>query len=469
MSKTVALFALALSLLVTAILVVLAPVPPAAPKPRVPPAVAPSSAMPTAMVSFGDVVKVKGQLSNGYVPAGTPARLSALFDLEAAETPAGPRPDTAVALVIDRSGSMSGEKIRQARRAAKMLVSRLSDRDQISIVTYSSDYAVDLPLTRLEGQRNRINRVIDEILDGGGTNLSGGLQEGLRTLRHAGAAVARRLILLSDGNANQGITDPTAIGELAAEARRNGVTVSTLGVGVDFNEDLMTLVAQSAGGGYYYARSGAAIADAFEKELAGLKALAARQVELSLELPAGVQIVEVFGYRTEIRGGRTVIPVGDMASGEKRRVMMHLSVDSVASDDATSVGVLVGHHSADGLRPHEHQSRLTVVATRDAAKVVLGASRDVESAFAAAEAARIRHKAAATFSSGDRRKAVRSLKNIIARTRQTNTDLNSPELDAQLHEMQRTLQQLRSYRIDSEAGKDLVKREKLRARQVLTY
>lgn len=465
MRKTVALFVLALSLLVAAVAVFLTSGTATSTYPPVPDI----ARSPAPSATFGDVVQVHGQLSNGYFAAASDGQLSVLFDLQAAEIPAGPRPDTAVALVIDRSGSMASEKIRQARRAAKMLVSRLGPRDQIAIITYSSDYAVDLPLTRLEGQRNRINRVIDEILDGGGTNLSGGLQAGLKSLRRADPAAARRLILLSDGHANQGITDPTAIVEIAAEARRSGVTISTLGVGVDFHEDLMTQVAQSAGGGYYYARNGAAIADAFTEELKGLQALAARQVELSLELPAGTHIKEVFGYRTEARNGRTVIPVGDMASREKRRVMLTLAIDPLTSGTPVSVGVLIGHGGPRSASAHEHQARLTAVATRDAAKVALGASRDVEEAFTSARAARVREQAAATFSSGDRGRAVRSLRGIIDQTKKANAVLNSADLRGQVQEMKNTLNQLTSYPHDSEAGKDLVKREKLRARQVFAY
>ncbi|MEL7370475.1 MAG: VWA domain-containing protein, partial [Myxococcota bacterium] len=428
-----------------------------------------TSVLPAPSIRLGDVVTVHGRLSNGYVAASSPGEISALFDLQATERPNGPRPHTAVALVVDRSGSMAGEKIRQARRAAKMLISRLDDEDQVAIVTYSSDFAVDLPLTTVRGRRNQVNRVIDEILDGGGTNLSGGLQAGLRALGRAAPMMARRLILLSDGNANQGITDPTTIGDIAADARRLGVTVSTLGVGVDFNEDLMNLIAQSAGGGYYYARDAATIASAFERELQGLKTLAARQVELSFELAPGMRIKEVFGYRTEIRGGRTVIPVGDMAGGETRRVMIRLSVDPIMAGQGTSLGVLLSHESADGRQPHEFRAELTSMATRDAAKVALGASRDVEEAFAAAHAAAARKDAAASFSSGNRQKAVRSLQNIIAHTKRTNKNLNSAALKNQVDEMQKTLGELRSYRYDSEAGKDLIKREKLRARQVFIH
>ncbi len=470
MRKTLALFALAMSLLVTAVIVVLSSGPETPPPPKtVKPRPTRIAASPVASATWGSVVEVRGQLSNGYFAASHPQELSMVFELEADKRASGPHPDTAVALVIDRSGSMADEKIRQARRAAKMLVSRLGDRDQIAIVTYSSDYAVDLPLTRLEGRRNHINRVIDEILDGGGTNLSGGLQAGLKALRPSQPDVARRLILLSDGNANQGITDPTAIGDIAARARRSGVTITTLGVGVDFNEDLMTLVAQSGGGGYYYARSGAAIADAFEKELDGLKALTARQVELSIELPPGVRISEVFGYRTEVSGGRIIVPVGDMASGEKRRVILTLAVESMAANTQTPFSVIVRHRSPSGFQPHEASAQLVAISTKDAAKVVLGASRDVEEVLANARAARARQEAATSFSRGQRERAVRALKDTIAHARKVNADLRSPKLRGQVVEMQKTLNDLTSFGYDSDDGKDLIKREKLQAHQVFTY
>ncbi|MEM7677914.1 MAG: hypothetical protein AAF449_18100, partial [Myxococcota bacterium] len=218
-----------------------------------------------------------------------------------------------------------------------------------------------------------------------------------------------------------------------------------------------------------YARDAATIASAFERALQGLATLAARQVELSFELPPGMRVKEVFGYRTENRGGRTVIPVGDMASGQTRRVMLRLRVDPMTAGQAASFGVLLSHNSADGRHPHEFRAELAASATRDAAKVALGASRDVEEAFAAAHAAAVRQEAAASFSSGDRRQAVRSLQDIIADTKRTNQNLNSPTLRNQVDEMQKTLGELRSYRYDSEAGKDLIKREKLRARQVFIH
>ncbi len=471
MRKTLALFAIAVSLLVTALVIGLQqptttpdpvdPVPtPVAPKPIV--------TKGASKASIGNVVKLHASLSNSFVRADRPGSLSLLMDLNAINAGTTQRPNMGIALVVDRSGSMAGEKILQARRAAKELVTRLNNDDQISIITYSSDYSVDLPLTRIKGQRGRINRVIDEILDGGGTNLAGGLQAGIKSLRGSTAA-ARRVILLSDGNANQGITDPGAIARISREARQQGITVSSLGLGVDFNEDLMTLVAQSAGGGYYYARNASAIATAFEQELSGLVKLAARNVEVGLELAQGVTISEVYGYRTEMRRGRLVVPVGDMTGGERRRIMVKLNMESAPTGQRAITNVVLSYGSTTNGQEREHRASLSVGATDSDSQLARSERPAVVEAFEAAEAARIRQEAAFSFQSGNKGQAIQKLKRQIKRTRQRNTQLKSPFLDNQVVEMETALKNIGAFSVDSDAGKDLVKSEKLRARQVFAY
>lgn len=471
MRKTLALFVLAISLLVTALVVGIqrrsGPSPDPVPTPEPP---KPLVHTGQSSVSIGDVVKLEAQLSNDFLAADRPGALSLLVDLQAIQSGKVERPTMAISLVIDRSGSMAGEKIRQARRAAKSLVSRLQDDDMISVVTYSSDYSLDLPLTRLEGQRGRINRIIDEILDGGGTNLAGGMQAGLESLRGAqDRTLARRLILLSDGNANQGITDPGAISNIARDARRNGITISTLGVGVDFNEDLMTLIAQSAGGGYYYARNAAAIADAFDAELSGLVKLAARNVEVGLELAHGTTVSEVFGYRTEMRRGRIVIPVGDMAGGEHRRIMIKLSTESFPKGRVDVANVVLSYAGATDETEREHRGALAISATSDAGQLAASENHAVTEAFEAAAAARAREQAAFSFQSGDKKKAIDGLKRQLVRVRRQNKKLKSKVLEGQAAEIEAVLDDLSSVNAASDRGKDLVKSEKLRARQVFAY
>ena len=475
MRKTVALFAAAFTMLVAAVLFGLparfeAP-PDLAPEPELEPVVeAPIPAPVQTSLQIGDRVRLEASLSNDYVLAGSSSELGLLMDLTASPVPGATREPMAIAVVLDRSGSMAGDKIRQARRAAKALVRRLSDDDRLAIITYATDYLVDLPLTPVRGQRSHIQRIIDDIQDGGGTNLSGGLQAGLDALRRAQDARIRRLILLSDGNANHGVIDPTVIAQIAADARLRGVTISTLGVGLDFNEDLMTLIAQSGAGGYYYARNAGAIAAAFEKELSGLTSIVARQVEVGLELLPGVSVKEVFGYRTELRGGRLVIPVGDLAGADRRRIMVRLEVTPSANADRLAVGdIVLGYRWTSSDREGEHRGALLAGVTSHRGLARGSERAAVITAFTTADAARARQEAAERFQAGDRAGAVSRIRAKAAELKRRNRKLKSALIERQIDEIGRALDRFEAVDAYSDEGKDLIKREKLRAHQVFVY
>jgi Ca-activated chloride channel family protein len=472
MRKTIALFALALSLLIAALVIGLRhrhePPTPAITEAPVKPPTAPTASSRSA-VSIGDLVKLEGSLSNAFVRTGDGQKLSLLMDLTAKDVGSDARSRMAVAIVIDRSGSMAGDKIQKARQASKQFVARLTDEDEIAIVTYSSDYSVDLPLTTIKGQRNRIDRVIDEILDGGGTDIGAGLQAGLSALKGAHKDAVKRLLLVSDGNANQGITDSGSLASIAKRGHQDGITVSTLGVGVDFNEDLLGQMAQGAGGGYYYARDPEAIASAFDKELTGLTKLAARNVEVGLELAPNVSISEVYGYRTENRRGRIVIPVGDMAGGERRRVMVQLELSgSEGKIDVSNIVLSYNPASSDTAR--EHQGQLSVAVTDNESELASGERRDVGEAFEAALAAQAREQAAVSFQSGNKTEALHHLRARIDETKKKNVAMKSVVLEEQVMEMEDAMKSISSApSVDSDQGKDIVKHEKLRAREVFTY
>jgi Ca-activated chloride channel homolog len=477
MRKTIALFGIALALLLAALVIGLRTTTPPAPPPVETPMVVeapippqpPIAAAGRSSISIGEVVRLDGSLSNNFLRVSDASSIALLMDLVAKDSGMTDRSRMAVAIVIDRSGSMAGEKIRQAREASKQFVSRLTDDDQIAVVTYSSDYSVDLPLTTIKGQRSRIDRVIDDILDGGGTDIGSGLQAGVAALRGASANAVKRLLLVSDGNANQGITDPAALAAIAKRSKQDGITVSCLGVGVDFNEDLLAQMAQGAGGGYYYARDPDAIAQAFDKELAGLTKLAARSVEVGLDLGPNVSISQVYGYRTEMRRGRVIIPVGDMSAGEKRRVMVELKTSAGAEGRIDISNVVLAFNAPVGDDVREFQGQLSAIATSDTRELGSGERREVTEAFEAAVAARAREQAAFSYQAGNRSMAVNSLKSQISETKKKNTELKSVVLEEQLMEMEDTLKSISTISADSDEGKDIVKHEKLRARQVFAY
>jgi Ca-activated chloride channel family protein len=475
MNRTHALFGLAASLVVGAVVIELLWTDPttAPPPPIVEPAEpAPTAQQPVPRIGFGDLVRLDAALSNGFVTPGGAGDLLMRVTLDAADVAATVRPPMALAIVFDRSGSMETDgKMDRAREAAHRVVDRLSDADQLAIVSYASDHEVNLALAPV-GQlgRARIRRVIDELYLGGGTNLSSGLDAGIAEVERArGSGTLRRVVLMSDGNANQGETDPDVLAETARHARRRGVTVTSVGVGVDFNEDLMTGLAEAGGGAYHYARGGEAIATALERELDGMVRLAARGVEVSLGLPAGVTLKDAPGYRVETRNGRLVIPVGDMAAGEHRQIIARLAVRPSGEGFVPVADLGLDFVPAASQTQRSFSGHLSVIATADARQIDANLDTTVLEAAEAAQAAEARQRAAEQFGSGDRAAATGQLERQLRKTREAARRYKSARLEAQVREMESTMQAIDGAEVDSDSGKDLVKREKLRARSILVY
>jgi Ca-activated chloride channel homolog len=146
-----------------------------------------------------------------------------------------------------------------------------------------------------------------------------------------------RIILMSDGEPTEGVTNAADLEQLAREIRGQGVTVSSIGLGTDFNEDLMQGLAESGSGGYAYLRDGSQLATIFQKDLQQASTTIARDVLLRLDLPDGVQLGDVLGYRSNVQGRTITVPLSDFSSGQVERVVVRLRVDARAPGKTVDV------------------------------------------------------------------------------------------------------------------------------------
>ncbi|MEM9494266.1 MAG: VWA domain-containing protein, partial [Myxococcota bacterium] len=148
------------------------------------------------------------------------------------------RPPVNVAVVIDRSGSMSGEKLVHAKRAARHLVGQLRPGDRFAIIAYGSEVGVVFPSTPVSAaSRSAAYQAIDSIYDDGGTNLSGGLIAGRDQILHsADPSTVQRIVLISDGLATMGMIEREQLARLAGETAQRAISITTVGVGLDFDE-----------------------------------------------------------------------------------------------------------------------------------------------------------------------------------------------------------------------------------------
>ena len=233
-----------------------------------------------------------------------------------------------IAVVIDRSGSMQGEKMEFARKAAKDIIDKLAIEDFISIVAYDDEVEIILPSVH-PLKKNEIKSKIDEIKPGGSTNLWGGSELGYyQVMKKSNPQFINRVLLISDGLVNAGLTSARAI---KMNVRRfkdeNGITLSTFGVGLDYNEVLMTDMAETGAGNYYFIDSAHKMTAMFEKELDDLLNVAAQNVELTIKLPKGIKIEKVFPTGSEVKENEMLIKYRDLFENETKAVLLNFKID----------------------------------------------------------------------------------------------------------------------------------------------
>jgi|GEM_PF-808217 len=244
-------------------------------------------------------------------------------------------------LVIDRSGSMNESgKIDYVKDAAKYVIDNLGPQDIISVVAYETGVTVIQKPTRVEN-KVELKSKIDEIYTGDMTNLSGGLEEGYELVRKkAKKEYVNRVILLSDGLANEGITDREVLASIVREElNKKNIYTTTMGVGADYDDKMLTMLATSGAGNYYYVARPDEIPSIFAREISGMVNLVATSVSLELELEPGVSIAKVHGYPYDDLGdNKYSIAVGDMASNEERTVFVELNLPAVTEETLLSLG-----------------------------------------------------------------------------------------------------------------------------------
>ncbi len=228
-----------------------------------------------------------------------------------------------LSVVFDRSGSMNiDSKIGFVRKAGHILTDNLTPQDFVSLIAYNHEVQVLVAMHPVVN-REYLHHRIDELTATGDTNISGGFLEACAQLeKRLKEPGLHHVILLTDGLANRGVTDPRAQVALVQRAHARGIGVTTIGVGTDFNETLLTQMAQAGGGHYAYAANSDQIPTAIAQELGALLAVSAQNVSLKMELPAGIDVLQVYGHEEAFEPGVLAETLGDLSSGEERRLLI---------------------------------------------------------------------------------------------------------------------------------------------------
>ena len=249
-----------------------------------------------------------------------------------------------VSLVLDRSGSMGGPKIRLAKEAVGRAIATLDARDRFSVVFYDDTIDVVVPSTPATADaRAAASEALQRVDARGSTNLFGGWMRGCEQVAlNADGEVVSRSLLLTDGLANVGVTDRFELETHAAELRRRGVATSTFGVGHDFDEALLEAMASAGGGNFYYIQDARQIGDFMTSELGEALEVVARDVRLEVTLPLGTQLEILGPERVERRAPEAwSVEVGDLVARQDRELVLRLSFASGRPGDAADITVMV--------------------------------------------------------------------------------------------------------------------------------
>jgi Ca-activated chloride channel family protein len=259
------------------------------------------------------------------------------------------RPPVNLAIVLDRSGSMSGAKIDIAKRAVEEAIARLGSDDRFSVVVY--DDRVDVVVPSAPATADARQAAVERLraIDArGSTNLGEGWLRGCEQVAaHLTESGVDRCLLLTDGLANVGITDAGELAAHAAALRARGVSTSTFGVGNDFDERLLTDLADAGGGHFYYIADAPQIRDAITSEVGETLEIVARDVMIDVTARDDIRIDAITPQRVAQRGGRTTIPVGDLGSEQVVEVVLRLSFPY--GEIGQETGVIVRLADRDGV------------------------------------------------------------------------------------------------------------------------
>ncbi|MCH9682435.1 MAG: VWA domain-containing protein [Deltaproteobacteria bacterium] len=367
------------------------------------------------------------ELANRYVRADAPGEVLARIRINSPASVEGERPRANVGLVIDTSASMRGDAIVQARQAALTMLDTLRDGDVLSVVAFGSTPEVLVPATVLDAEvRPGIQASIETMKAWGTTDLAGGLQAGIQQVgRYPQAEQINRIVLLSDGVPNE---QGQVVGA-AQQARSLAMPITTLGLGLEYHEDLLGKVAQLSGGGFHFVEEPAAVATVFQDEVLRIDRLAARNPILTLTPGPGVEIVDVPGMGVGRSGRSTTVGLPDLVEGASHQIIVRLSVTE--HRDGATVELLDGVLDYVDARLQTNQQGRTFVAaeaTADRDAFEQGANLEVALAATRATTAAATLQVVSLARSGHVKAARAKLDQTVARAKALSKDNPDTEL-----------------------------------------
>ena len=350
-------------------------------------------------------VKVDAELGRSVLPTSNPGSVYLRLSLKSlAGAKREHRTPINAAIVIDRSGSMQGDRIAAAKEGARVALERLSSDDTISIVAFNHNVDVLSPAAPLSSAQERLKRAIDGLSADGTTALYDGVTEGGHQVEEfLSDKRVNRVVLLSDGLANVGPSSPQELAELGRKLASRGISVSTIGLGLDYNEDLMQRLAAASDGNHVFVERPSDLKEIFDREFGDALSVSARDITITIECKLGFKPMRILGRDGEINGDRITLKLNQLQADNERYVVVELQAPAGHQEgNAEIADVRVDYTDLDNAGTQAHAGAQPNVRFSNSAKEVEdGVNKSVMSQVTAQIATETSEKAVELRDKGD--------------------------------------------------------------------
>ncbi|MDL1981845.1 MAG: VWA domain-containing protein [Deltaproteobacteria bacterium] len=383
-------------------------------------------------------VKCRVEIDRAILPAGGNQRAVVKVTLDAPPPPEkSTRPAVNLAIVLDRSGSMSGQKLERAKDAAIEALRHLGPMDIFSVVVY--DHNVSTVVSAQHAKNIEwIEGRIRQIRSGGNTALFGGVSQGAAEVRkNLDGNYVNRIILLSDGLANVGPSSPEDLGRLGVALIKESISVTTIGVGTDYNEDLMTSLSQKSDGNTYFVESSRDLPRIFTAELGDVLSVVAKKVHVIIECPGGVKPLKIIGREGRIKGRIVEFSLNQLYGSQEKYALIEVEISGGKSGEKKDIAyVNVSYENPFTQKKETSSGRGYTMFSKDKIKVKKSANIAVQREYNFNLNALSQEKAISLSDKGKNEEAVSELKKSAQKLREVGQEHNDEELLKRAEEME---------------------------------
>ena len=414
-------------------------------------------------------LKLRSALNHGAIQPNAWSERFLHLTIEAPKTVA-PQELAGVNLTVlmDVSGSMSAKgKLDYAKYATKWLTKQLNPNDRFSLVTFS-DEAHTLIVPQPVSELANLDFIVDSIEEGGGTNLYAGIQKATQAMRLMSRSEnMNRVIILSDGKANIGLSDPASLHAAAIDATRQGIAISTIGLGRDFNEQTLLSLSDLGGGSYNYVDKPQQLEDAFHDELNRAKSVAARNIKLDISFEEGVEVLRVLGWSTQQNERLVQLNLGEIYAGQTKQVVLQIRVRSSDLDTQSLATTRLTYDDLILNEPAQSAAIQSITVTNNPQTLSDAINHSLSETSHIALANWYLREVNNAYRTGNRKDQEASHQDGLKRLKRAASSLQSSKLRKHVQRFEEQVREYNDYSAESSEGQHLLKQNDLNTTNIL--